>query len=183
MKSLSVDLYHPHFKSADYSLSIFHYLPPIDYTFMKYLFIMAASLLMVTACTDPLQEIENAILITQPQPGEGMEEERSEIICSFESIERQAKFPGGITAWENHLTQYLKQPTGACIEGKVFLAFRVKASGKITNIQVSRGITPEADQIAVNVLKASPDWIPGKTRDGKPIDSNMAIMIRFGLKH
>lgn len=150
---------------------------------MKYLFIMAVGLLVVT-CADPMQEIENEILITQPQSGEGMEEEKAEIVCYFGHFELEAKFPGGITAWENHLTQYLlKQPRGAGIEGKVFLAFRVKASGKITNIQVSRGITPEADQIAINVLKASPDWIPGKTRDGNPIDSNMAIMIRFGLNH
>ncbi|MCE7995118.1 MAG: energy transducer TonB [Roseivirga sp.] len=149
---------------------------------MKYIFTIAPCLLLIFACADPLREIENEMPLTATHTNQPEEEEQAGIVCYFGPFEFEAKFPGGIQAWKNHQKQYLKQPQGDCVEGKVFLAFRVKASGEITNIQVSRGISPEADQAAIDLLKASPKWIPG-TRNGSPVDSNMGIMIRFGVNH
>ena len=102
----------------------------------------------------------------------------------FEVAEVMPEFPGGTQALLNTIAQKLKYPQKAIddqIEGRVVLQFIVDKQGKITDIQVLRGITPELNQAAIDVVQALPDWNPGM-QDGEPVNVKYTLPIVFKLK-
>ena len=102
----------------------------------------------------------------------------------FEVAEVMPEFPGGTQALLNTIAQKLKYPPKAIddqIEGRVVLQFIVDKQGKITDIQVLRGITPELDQATIDVVRALPDWNPGM-QDGEPVNVKYTLPIVFKLK-
>jgi periplasmic protein TonB len=133
-------------------------------------------------------EIDLDVEITEDDTIEEIvfEEEPEEEVAEqiFLVVEEQAAFPGGAAAWGKFLRKNLKYPRQATrmgIEGRVFLSFVVDQQGKISDIQVARGIGGGADQEAVRVLRNSPRWAPGKQR-GRAVKSRMSIQILFKLK-
>lgn len=83
------------------------------------------------------------------------------------STEINAEFPGGFKALTRYLADSIQYPQTALelgIEGKCFLQFQVDETGKISDIQVMRGVPdcPECDAESVRVVKAMPDWTPSK---------------------
>ncbi|MGW8121296.1 energy transducer TonB [Roseivirga echinicomitans] len=122
------------------------------------------------------QEVEEIVFEEEPE-----EEVGDEI---FLIVEDNAEFPGGDAEWNKFLQKNLKYPRQAQrmgIEGSVFLSFVVDKEGKISDIQVTRGIGGGCDDEAVRVLESSPRWTPGKQR-GRAVKSRMAIRILFKLK-
>ena len=102
----------------------------------------------------------------------------------FEVAEVMPEFPGGTQTLLNTIAQKLKYPQKAIddqIEGRVVLQFIVDKQGKITDIQVLRGITPELNQAAIDVVRALPDWNPGM-QDGEPVNVKYTLPIVFKLK-
>ena len=53
--------------------------------------------------------------------------------------------------------------------------------GKVTDVKVVKGVSPELDAEAVKVVSASPKWKPG-TYKGKPRNMKMAVPVIFGLE-
>ena len=101
----------------------------------------------------------------------------------FTVVEEMPQFPGGMGEAMRFLAKNIKYPVEsqkAKIEGRVIVQFVVKENGKVADIKVMRGVSPELDAEAMRVVGLMPDWIPGKQR-GKavPVKYTMPIMFRL----
>lgn len=103
----------------------------------------------------------------------------------FEVVDEPASFPGGYDALKKYLADHIVYPPSAKeqgISGKVFLRFVISSKGEISNVKIMRGVPDcfECDQEAIRVIKAMPNWIPGKNR-GKEVDSFFNLPVQFKL--
>lgn len=108
----------------------------------------------------------------------------AEVIPLEEEIavpEITAQYPGGQAALESFIKNNLKYPTKAKeagISGVVYVEFEVGKDGAIGKAKVLRGINPEMDAAALEVVKLMGNFTPG-TKDGKPVASKLVLPIRF----
>jgi TonB family protein len=99
----------------------------------------------------------------------------------FDVVEDMPTPPGGMEGWNYYLSEnlvYTKAAREEGIEGTVYAEFVVDKSGKIRDVSLLRGIDGRLDAEALNVLKNSPDWNPGK-QHGNPVHVKLRIPIRF----
>ena len=85
---------------------------------------------------------------------------------------------------EQWVYRYLKYPQAAVdngIQGRVLVGFVIDEKGKITDVQVLRGVDPLLDDEAVRVVSASPSWKPG-TLNGKKVKASMSLYVEFRLE-
>lgn len=79
---------------------------------------------------------------------------------------------------------YLRYPQSCVdegVQGRVLVDFIITEKGKVTDVKVLRGADPRLDEEAVRVIKASPDWKPGKVR-GQKVSSEVSMYVEFKLK-
>ncbi len=101
----------------------------------------------------------------------------------FTVVEESPSFPGGDEARIRFLTENIKYPQIAresSISGTVYVTFVVEKNGNVTDVRVLRGIGGGCDEEAVRVIKAMPNWSPGKQR-GKPVRVQFNMPIKFTL--
>ena len=101
-------------------------------------------------------------------------------------VEVMPEYEGGINEFMMYLgknTKYPNRAKEAGITGKCYLKFVVLQNGKITNIEVLRGVPGcrECDMEAVRVIRGMPKWKPG-TMDGKPFPVLINLPFNFTLK-
>lgn len=67
------------------------------------------------------------------------------------------------------LEKYVKQKVGQIEHDKVdfgyrsvIVSFEVSPKGKVSNVQLMAGLSPELDQQTLEIIKNMPDWTPGK---------------------
>ncbi|MES2795913.1 MAG: energy transducer TonB [Bacteroidota bacterium] len=99
-------------------------------------------------------------------------------------VEQQAFFIGGNSEMTKFLQKNLKYPRQASnsgISGKVFLSFIVDKNGQISDVTVLKGIGFGCDEEAVRVIKAMPNWSPGK-QSGRAVKSRFNLPIVFALE-
>ena len=80
--------------------------------------------------------------------------------------------------------QYLKYPERALrdgIQGRVQVDFIVEKDGRVTNVEVSKGVSEELDAEAVKVISASPKWKAGRV-DGEKVRTAMTVPVEFRLE-
>ena len=109
--------------------------------------------------------------------------EEAEKVYDFVSIEKQPEYPGGITKFYEYLGKNIKYPKMAVdnnVSGKVFLSFIVERDGKLTDIQITRGLGSGTDEEAIRVIKDSPKWNPGLS-EGKAVRVKYNINVNFTL--
>lgn len=85
---------------------------------------------------------------------------------------------------EKWVYQYIKYPEEAVregIQGRVMVDFIIEKDGKISNVKVSKSVSPELDAQAVKVISASPKWKPGKLK-GEKVRTAMTIPVEFRLE-
>ena len=90
-------------------------------------------------------------------------------------------YPGGNTALKETIVKNLKYPDAALkagISGTVLVNFTIDQNGKVQNIKVMQGISPECDAEAIRVTSLLIGWEPGK-RQGKPVNISMAMPVEF----
>ncbi len=112
-----------------------------------------------------------------------VEEEESDEVFQFAVIEDKPEFPGGMGKLMQYLGKNTKFPQIAKengIQGRVFIQFVIDKKGKVTNVEVVRGVDPYLDKEALRVVKAMPAWKPGKQR-GKPVKVSYIVPINFKL--
>ncbi len=127
------------------------------------------------------------IVVTGPV-GEGPKREAAVAVddnkvYDFVSIERQPEYQGGMSKFYAYLGKAIRYPAMAQennVQGKVFLSFVVEKDGKLTDIEVVRGLGSGCDEEAIRVLKASPRWVPG-IQNGKPVRVKFNISVNFTL--
>lgn len=93
---------------------------------------------------------------------EPVEEKKQEI---YHTVEQMPQFPGGETELLKYIRDNLQYPQAALennIQGRVIVQFVVGKDGKVTNVQILKGVDRLCDQEAVRVIESMPQWIPGK---------------------
>lgn len=112
------------------------------------------------------------------------EDEEIEEQRIFLVVEDMPLFPGGEAAMYKFIGKNIEYPRMAKesgISGRVFVTFVVERDGKVTDVQVLRGIGGGCDEEAVRVIQAMPRWSPGKQR-GKPVRVQYRMPIKFTLQ-
>ena len=82
---------------------------------------------------------------------------------------------------EKWVYQYLKYPQEAVrdgVQGRVMVEFVIGIDGKVTDVKVVKGVSPELDAEAVKVVSASPKWRPARLK-GEKVRCSMTISIEF----
>jgi protein TonB len=111
------------------------------------------------------------------------DEEEVQEMEIFTVVEDAPGFPGGDEARIKYLQNNIKYPQMAResgIQGTVYVTFVVERDGKVTNVQILRGIGGGCDEEAIRVIKNMPRWNPGKQR-GKPVRVQFNMPIVFKL--
>jgi protein TonB len=93
-------------------------------------------------------------------------------------------FVGGQKGWDKYLKKNLKYPKEAKkqkIQGNVQLSFIVNIDGSLTEVKVHASSAELLNEAALEVVKASPNWIPA-TKLSAPIATEMAVEIKFRLR-
>jgi protein TonB len=107
-----------------------------------------------------------------------------ETVEPFLVVEQMPDFPGGEAELYKYLQANIKFPSmarDAGITGTVYVRFIVDKYGKISNVTLLRGIGGGCDQEALRVVKAMPDWKPGK-QNGMPVPVYFTLPIKFTLQ-
>ena len=95
-----------------------------------------------------------------------------------------AEFPGGSEALKDFISQNIIFPQ-LCkennIEGRVFVKFLVHSTGEISQIQIARGVHPQLDFEAKNVVKKMPLWNPALFQ-GRKVPSYAVIPVLFKIE-
>jgi protein TonB len=98
-------------------------------------------------------------------------------------VEESPSFPGGEKARIKYLTENLKYPSEAIdsnLQGTVYLSFVVEMDGSISQVKVVRGVGGGCNQEAERVVKAMPNWEPGKS-NGFSVRCQYMMPIKFVL--
>lgn len=124
-------------------------------------------------------ELERMVVTGYVKTCQNTKSEDGEI---FTAVEEMPVFKeGNVLAYLARIIKYpvLAQEKG--IQGKVTVSFVIDKKGKVTNPQVVESVNQELDREALRVIKALPDWIPGKQR-GVAVDVLYTLPIEFRLK-
>ena len=99
-------------------------------------------------------------------------------------LDRLPEFPGGIAALRRYIHQNLIYPYDAIkanIEGTVLCSFIITEEGKISDLQIIEGKTPEMNAEATRVILQMPKWKPGM-KNNQPTSVHYVMPIVFRLK-
>jgi len=113
-----------------------------------------------------------------------IEEEEEEDDYVFVLVEDMPVFQGGgLETFHNYIQGKLRYPRIAeenSISGTVHVAFVINKEGVLADIEILRGVDPSLNNEVIRVLKAAPNWTPGKQRD-KPVLVRMSMPVKFTL--
>ncbi len=118
-------------------------------------------------------------------PAELPEEVIPEEPVIFVTAEKMPEFKGGDRALLKYIAEHVVYPEMAKendIQGTVFVKFVVNELGKVTDVEILRGIDPLLDKEALKVIKSLPDWKPG-FQSGKNVKVRMQVPIKFKLNN
>lgn len=102
----------------------------------------------------------------------------------FTVVEEMPVFKGGEAAMYKYIGSKIKYPAAAKkagTEGRVFLSFIIEKNGKVSTVEVLRGIGNGCDEEAKRVIESMPDWTPGKQRD-QAVRVQYRMPIKFALQ-
>lgn len=94
------------------------------------------------------------------------------------------EYIGGDQARINFLMENITYPRyarEAGIQGTIYVNFTVLKSGKISNINIIRGVHESLNNETLRVIRLMPDWIPGKV-DGEPANIEFNMPVKFTLE-
>ena len=135
----------------------------------------------------PIEELDDDDKVDFSAPVEEIvqEEEKPEEPEIFFIVEEMPQFPGGETALRKYIAENVRYPEMAKendIQGTVYVRFVVDEKGKVTNVELLRGVDPLLDKEALRVVNSLPNWKPGKQR-GKAVKVSHSVPIKFALKN
>lgn len=94
------------------------------------------------------------------------------------------EYPGGMKALYKDIGNMMRYPEidrAAGRQGQVKLVFVVGMDGRVSDVQVMRGVSTTIDAEAVRVFKQLKRWKPGSFA-GRPVNTRYSIPIRFTLQ-
>lgn len=101
----------------------------------------------------------------------------------FTMVEQSATYKGGMEALGSFISDNLVYPEEARtkgLQGKVFVQFIVNADGSISDPAIKKGVDTQLDNAALAVVKAMPNWNPGKQK-GKAVRQQFVLPVNFAL--
>lgn len=117
--------------------------------------------------------------------GKVVEEVFEEEEISVMIVEEKPRFQGGDeNTFGNWVNQHIDYPEIAKengVQGRVMLTFVVNTDGRVSDVEILRGIDPALDKEAVRAVSASPRWTPGRQRD-KPVKVRYNFPVVFQLR-
>lgn len=93
-------------------------------------------------------------------------------------------FPGGESALFTYLSTTLKYPRESIeinSSGTVYATFVVERDGRLTDINILRGVDAYCDKEALRVVSQMPKWKPGVQR-GRNVRVQFVLPIKFELR-
>ena len=147
--------------------------------------------LLVTPDDDPVEDppinaeidANAAVQIQEIVPVACTEEVPEEPTVIFVTAEVMPEFKGGDRALLKYIAEHVQYPEMAKdndIQGTVFVKFVVNELGKVTDVELLKGIDPLLDTEALKVIKSLPDWKPG-SQSGRNVKVRMQVPIKFQL--
>ena len=108
-------------------------------------------------------------------------EKKEEEIFTF--VDEEAQFNGSIGEFIQKKLVYPQTAIELGVQGKCYLKFTVNTDGSIADVHVVRGVPdcPECDKEATRVIRAMPNWKPGKM-NGKEVRTYVQVPINFTLQ-
>lgn len=104
---------------------------------------------------------------------------------SADQVEQKPEFPGGEKAMYMWLAENIVFPSSASgIQDesmRVVVEFVVEKDGALTNVKITKPRFPPLDKEIVRVIKAMPNWIPGRNK-GKVVRVLYTLPISFELQ-
>ncbi len=99
-------------------------------------------------------------------------------------IEKPAEFLGGRSAMYEFISKNLKFPMSVVtVEGTIYLGFCIEADGRLTDIEVRKGLRKDYDDEAIRVVSIMPKWTPAvEFGTKKNVKSFYTIPIKFRLE-
>ena len=107
----------------------------------------------------------------------------SDTTLNFVGVDKFPEYIGGFDALIKFIgnnIQYPKKAISDSIQGRVILTFIVKSTGKVTDREIKKGLSPEIDMECKRMLDKMPEWNPAFLNK-KPIDYRVTFPIRFQL--
>lgn len=98
-------------------------------------------------------------------------------------IDENPEFPGGTSNLRTWLNNNINYPAAALqynIEGTVRVQFTVFKDGHVGNVSVVQSVHQALDAEAVRLVKAMPNWTPGKV-NGKAVNVTYVLPIKFQI--
>lgn len=109
----------------------------------------------------------------------------TEPVYDIQEVDKQPKFPGGVTSLQNYINRSLKYPQISRennSQGRVIVRFIINSKGIVTSPQVVRSSGDfYLDMEAIRVIESMPKWKPGK-HNGKPVSVFFTLPIVFRLQ-
>lgn len=102
----------------------------------------------------------------------------------FIAVEQMPEFPGGQAAMMRFISKHLHYPRSAAdkgIGGVVYVGFVIDPQGKVTQVEVLKGIDQALDEEAVRVISKLPDWKPGR-QSGRNVSVRYSFPIRYSVE-
>ena len=143
---------------------------------LSYLLLPILAVGMMSSKVLPAMEEEPLVATTEDVNQKEQEPE--------EEPDEMAEFNGGMEAMQNYLANAIKYPENAVenkIQGTVFVQAVVTEKGKVSQVEILRGVSPEIDAEAIRVFEEMPDWIPAK-KDAEAVASTIILPLKFLLK-
>ena len=102
---------------------------------------------------------------------------------SIAMVEQKPQFAGGEAAMYKWLSDNIVYPAAAeeGVSGRVVVEFVVGKDGSISNVRVVRSRHTALDKEALRVVKAMPNWIPGRN-NGQPVKVTYTLPVTFKLQ-
>lgn len=102
---------------------------------------------------------------------------------SFVVVQNMPTFRGGtidkFKKWVQDRISYPDELAGQGIEGKVFVMFVVEKDGSVKDTKILRGLHPQLDKMAVDIVNSSPRWKPGRLNSEEPVKVRYSITVTF----
>lgn len=125
------------------------------------------------------QIVRNEVIAEEPKAPE------PEKVYTMAMVEQKPEFPGGEQAMYKWLGDHISYPAQASeegVQGRVVVQFDISKTGTIENVKVVRGRHPALDKEAMRLVKAMPNWQPGRN-NGQPVKVTYTLPVTFKLQN
>jgi TonB family protein len=138
---------------------------------------------LITPSVKPSEDVRTFAIIEYTDQA-NVVSERSKLdgdVYTF--VEETAQPQSGMGGFYEYVGKKIRYPLQARqqgITGMVFVEFVVQTDGSISDVKIKKGIGGGCDEEAVDVVKSSPKWLPGRN-NGIAVKQQLVLPISFRL--